>query len=183
MFLRLLRSQHSFWGPRILTGMSMVLSNWVITPIWPHQTQSLIITRITVWTVCGLSCFQRITDWTCSFTQGLWKERKSVKYDGIGVPQRHWAYFCFWKMIPRSSCCRLLGSKTLCEKTMVTTPQGAPALGTCVGSTSFWRSRRLNPKDASSISLAAVLLLRRRRRRLLLLLLKTTTTTKKNYYY
>ena len=42
---------------------------------WPHQTQSLIITRITVWYVCGLSCFQRITDWTRSFTQALKKEK------------------------------------------------------------------------------------------------------------
>ena len=144
---------------------------------WPHQTQSLIITRITVWTVCGLSCFQRITDWTCSFTQGLWKERSLwnimafVYHKGIGLT------FVFGKWFPETHAVDCLAQRRFVKKQWWPLLREPPALGTCVGSTSFWRRRNLTPKMLLLSLLAAVLL--RLRLRLLLLLLKTTT---KNYY-
>ena len=75
-----------------------------------------------------------------------------MKYNGICVrTTKALGILLFWKMIPRSSCCRLLGSKTLCEKTMVTTPQGAPRVGHMCGFHEFLKEKKLNPKDASPL--------------------------------
>ena len=104
---------------------------------WPHQTQSLIITRITVWSVCGLSCFQRITDWTCSFSQGLWKERR---------------LWFFGKRFPEAHAVDCLGSKTLCEKN--TRWVNRPA---CTSKTLWTRGRQnsvsKNPRICGEVAL------------------------------